>query len=322
MGMKLLRRKQPYNQGDKALWGRIVWFTFVVKYLIVHRHDYRFIHACDLDAVVPALFAKIFFGKYLIFDVFDWFSDTLSLRNRAIRWAISLLEYISVKLSDTLILCETERRDQIPFKINNVLILPNIPMVDSLEMKHPSPRRNEPLRICYVGALYHDRNILELLEACSQNHDVHLVIAGFGSEDIVSACQKYDKSARNIEYLGRVDYHRALIEMGSSNAIYAMYCRSNKNHVWAAPNKYYESLMLGVPLITTEGTLVGNRVKTYGTGFAIREGLEPTNRLLSYLAEHNLDNERQRCHRLWDDLYRDYTEKFFREQYFPLLGAK
>lgn len=62
-----------------------------------------------------------------------------------------------------------------------------------------------------------------------------------------------------------------------------MYYKTNPNHLYAAPNKFYEALALEKPIITTAGTLVGDKVKSIKSGYVINEGERAFEELLDKL---------------------------------------
>ena len=130
-------------------------------------------------------------------------------------------------------------------------------------------RKTYAFTISYVGVFDRDRGLENLLVSVSQNKNVLLNIAGFGvlDEQVQSYAKKYD----NIHYWGRVEYAVGQAIMKNSDVMAAMYHLTSPLHKFAAPNKYYESLLLGVPMITTEGTLVASKVKQYDTGFVLNE---------------------------------------------------
>ena len=116
--------------GFKAVKNRIGWMWFVYRQLCKMKPKDSIIHGCDVDSAFPAACYKLFHSKNkLIFDVFDWFSATLFNQKAYILLAFKFMEKFSVKHSDRVILCEQERIEQIPFKVqqSKLSILPNIP---------------------------------------------------------------------------------------------------------------------------------------------------------------------------------------------------
>ena len=313
------RKKTGYNLGRKAILSRIYFMWFLFLNLIKMKDKYSIIHACDFDTVIPALIIKYIYKKRVIFDIFDWYSDTIYTGNLIINKIISILEFISYKLSDYIIICEEERKKQIKYYHRNIYILPNIPDIYLNEYKFKKKTNNSQIVISYVGGFYKDRNIEILLSVVSKINNINLKIAGYGDKELEAACLEYSKKYSNIEYYGKVKYNIALEIMSQSDLIYAMYCKKNKNHIYAAPNKFYESLLLGVPIITTEGTIVGEKVKKYNTGFVIGEEYTDTEILLKSIQNINLEEKKNNCKKIWNDKYKNYTYKFLNDKYLSLL---
>ena len=315
------KRKSGYNVGGiKAAWNRILWMWFCFKEL--SRIKPNFIHGCDLDSAFPAVMYKIFRNRRVkvLFDVFDWFSATLYNQPKIITLAFKAMESLTTKHSDHILICEKEREDQIPYDVSDKIdILPNIPMVrDESTFKYKDKSLmfpNENITISYVGGLYGERFLDELLDIAEKGY-VNLLIAGFGDDRIEKRCVEISKK-ENVKYLGGVSYELGLHIAFHSDVIYAMYCKTNPNHIYAAPNKYYEAMLLGKPIITTEGTIVGEKVKINNTGFVVNEDkLELENLLLALksMPEVILQNG-ENAKKLWETEFSTYTIDFLQNKY-------
>ena len=271
-----------YNLGVKGIKYRMRWNAYIFKYLIGHRKKYDIIHACDFDTIIPSLFMKLF-GKRVIFDIFDWFSDEVHTGNKIIDFTINTLEKLSVKLADLTILCEEERINQIGCKPKKKIIIPNIPNMYIDIREDIKPNEEQDIVIGYVGGFYPDRGLVELIELVSNTANIKLRIAGFGNKDIENKAIQYSRQYSNIAYYGKVAYDEAVQIMMSCDILYAMYYKVNRNNVFAAPNKFYESIFLEKPIITTKGTLVGDKVEKEQIGFIIEEGYDALKSLLKDL---------------------------------------
>ena len=285
-------KKVGFQQKIKGIIGRAFWNTFLLRYLVKHRNEYEYIHACDFDTVLPALCMKIF-DKKVIFDIFDWFSDEVRTGRWIIDRTINFLEKYAVKKSDLVIICEKERLKQMGVIPSRYIVIPNMPELSapSLDLKNDEENsRKDEIKIAYVGGLVKDRGLLELLDVVQSMPRIKLEIAGFGEESIVRKLKKVAKSHANIKYDGKVSYKKAIEIMINADLIYAMYYKTNPNHIYAAPNKFYESIFLRKPIITTKGTLVGNKVEFYHTGITIEEGKFVLEKLLQDLSKKRVDN--------------------------------
>lgn len=116
------------------------------------------------------------------------------------------------------------------------------------------------------------RGLRELVEIAGKYFEIKVHIAGFGDEKITQIIKQADIYYSNIFYYGKLDYITALELMGAGDLLYAMYYTSNANHIYAAPNKFYESLLLNKPILTNTGTLMSDIVAKYNTGYVINEG--------------------------------------------------
>ncbi|MCI9607844.1 MAG: glycosyltransferase family 4 protein [Muribaculaceae bacterium] len=311
-----------YNLGGyKAALGRLRWFWYVLRKLIQLKPSV--IHACDLDCAFPAAIYKLLYpSKYLIFDVFDWFSATLYNQNKWLVRCFAMLEKFTTKKSDHIIICEKERRKQIPYDIDHKMsILPNIPMIseESKIQKAEYGFSNNLITIAYVGAFYDERFLIELTEL-AEIGKINLLMAGYGDSKITNAILNI-ADLPNVKYFGKVSYGEGLSIMKSADAIYAMYCTSNPNNVCAAPNKFYESLLLGKPVITTKGTTIGDKVAKYKTGYVIQEDWLQLSNLISNIQDNKSKNDElgNNARNLWINKYREYVRSYMDKIYLPMI---
>lgn len=315
------KKKSGYNVGGiKAAWNRVLWMWFCFKQIT--KINPSFIHGCDLDSVFPGVMYKILRKRKtrVLFDVFDWFSATLYNQPRFITMAFKCMEAITIKYSDHIIICEKERLAQIPYNISSkVDILPNIPMVRNegvFKYKDKMFRfPNDNITVSYVGGLYNERFLDELLDIAERG-TINLLIAGYGDSRLEEKCRNFS-ICENIKYFGGVAYDMGLRISYNSDIIYAMYCKTNTNHIYAAPNKYYEAMLLGKPIITTAGTIVGDKVLKHNCGFAIDENIEELKDLITYISckRSEIVDKGINARKMWENKFSTYTQDFLSTTY-------
>ena len=100
-----------------------------------------------------------------------------------------------------------------------------------------------------------------------------------------------------------------------------MYCKSNPNNVCAAPNKFYESLALGKPIITTHGTSIGDKVEKENIGISIEESIDELNNAIQTAIENKelLAEMGARAQKLWSKRYNNYVDTYLNSTYWDLL---
>ncbi|MEI7792453.1 MAG: glycosyltransferase [Candidatus Berkelbacteria bacterium] len=138
----------------------------------------------------------------------------------------------------------------------------------------------------YGGLLSEDRLIREIISFFISNKELFLEIAGRGPlENFVA--QMADTYA-NISFIGFVDNETVIKKSASSNAIFAFYDTSITNNVYACPNKLFEAMILGKPLITNKGTALAKFVKEKHIGYIIDPSPDKIGEILKILARDNV----------------------------------
>lgn len=123
------------------------------------------------------------------------------------------------------------------------------------------------LSVAYAGILQEGRMLRELIEIVSENIDMEFHIAGFGEmERYVKIKSTHFK---NIHFYGILSYEKTLELQKRCDILAALYDPQTLNHVYAAPNKLYEALILGKPLIMTKNTGLDSIVSTNQFGKVI-----------------------------------------------------
>lgn len=315
------QRRAEYGKRLANIPNKIAWMFFVIREIWKYRKDCTAIHACDIDAVLPALFIGKLLHKKVVFDIFDWIS---SLTGKGVIYkVVEFLQNFSYKHCDAVILCEEERKAQAKTQNAIEMVLPNIPDgktefdKETLE-KTIAQRQSYEFVISYVGVFDRDRGLENLLQCISQRPNILLNIAGFGVLD--DKIRDFSVTYENICYWGRVEYAVGQAIMKNSDLIAAMYHLTSPLHKYAAPNKYYESLLLEVPMITTKNTLVGSKTAKFDTGFVLDESVEALATVLDDpLLRDEIEYKKINCHKIWKDIYSDYSEKFMKEQYIKVM---
>ena len=307
--------------GLKAIKNHFQWMRFVYRYL-THHKEVTTIHACDLNSAYPAALYKCLHNKkvVLLFDACDWFSANF-VENRFLQLVFDKMERFTYKWCDKLIICEPEREEQIKFKLREKpLVMPNIPEIDGSLITEVQDRfkfNNDYHTIAYMGLLSNNRFLLELL-SLAEIETFNLLIAGYGNKEIMDKCIELN-SRDNIKYFGRVNTEEGLNMENAADIIYAMYCKKVPNNVYAAPNKYYEALFLGKPLITTKGTIPGKKVESLKTGWSIDEDIEELRSLINSLSSEEIKEKGENAFKLWDKSFKQYINTFFTDFYSKVI---
>ncbi|MBS7646791.1 glycosyltransferase [Candidatus Bathyarchaeota archaeon] len=247
--VKRFKMKAPYSKFHILLYYPLFWlWTF--KNLLTYKP--KIIHACDLDALVPGYFFKTLFSVKLVFDNFDRFAMAfIPPKYRLIYLAVNKIEDILAKNSDALIVVSDERKSSFGGYLPKYTeVIMNCPDFEGLEKTEDKPilEVDEPgvLTLVYAGAIAHDRGLILIGEAIKDLRDVRLILAGRVFDYTLIHLLKNS----NVRYVGLLEATEVINLERIADVIPVLYDPSIPINRVASPNKLFEAMMLGVPVIT------------------------------------------------------------------------
>ena len=127
-------------------------------------------------------------------------------------------------------------------------------------------------RIFYGGGLQPDRDVVSMIHVTGDIKNTSIVIAGGGHTNeiqrVVDACNTVNSAT----YLGPVPYHTILEYSLMSDVLYALYDPAIPNNRLASPNKLFEAMMCGKPIIVNEGVATADKVREENCGLVVPYG--------------------------------------------------
>lgn len=296
---------------------------FILRWLIKHQKEYDIIHAYDFDCGYIASKVAKRFKKKLVYDIADYYVDAHGLKGSSIgRW-VENREIGVINKADATVLCTEERIKQIERSTpKKVVCVHNTPDIESYEtitepvISSPTNR----MKLVYVGILGLSRFIDKIAEVVSERNDCEFHIGGYGN-NLENTFKTYAKNNDNIFFYGTLPYASTIELEKECDVMCAIYDPDVPNHKYAAPNKFYEALAIGKPLIMARHTGMAEIVEREAIGEVIDYSKEALNDAIDHLIKHKESwNEiRKRELRLYHEKY-SWTkmEKRIHEMYSTL----
>lgn len=264
-----------FGQGLRNIPSLLKWQWAVLRWLWKNRYSYSVIHACDFDTVIPAVMMKLLASKRVVYDIFDFYADSV---RGAPRWLRGLLKWIDLKVInvvDGIIIVDDSRRRQIlGSRPRRLAVIYNSPSIASsffsAGWQNWKPDPEGRLRIVYVGVLQVERGLIELVHLLRKRKDFFLHLAGFGADERVILDAIRDMT--NVQFYGVVGYEQALDLARQSDVMIATYDPSIPNHRFSSANKLFEAMALGKPIVVARGTGMDELVEKYGLGRVVEYG--------------------------------------------------
>lgn len=235
-----------------------------------------FIHAIDLGTgFVGWCIAKLR-GKTFIYQCLDpYYVIVPEHWPKFLSKAARRIENFIISQADVFIISDMLRMPQHEGAVPKTVIeIANVPMLHHMAPQNSSD--SNEFVVGYIGAMIEGRNLLTIVDAIGElaNDAVTMVIGGFGpiEQDVKERSMKY----RNIRFIGEIPMATENLEVIRIEATFDLFVYvcdpENEGHRWVSPNKLFESMSLGKPIIVAEGTLAARRVEAIGNGLTVRYG--------------------------------------------------
>lgn len=255
--------KASYGEGMKNLKAFLAFQFGMRKWL--RKHDFDVVHACDFDT---AFFSKGVVRRKKEKFVFDIFDFLYGEPKGIVQTTVKRVQLQIINNADATIICTEERNKQIigssPKKLT---VIHNTPASAQFRQCDKKTKETNRIKIVYVGILQDFRLLKEIADAVSAINNIEFHVGGFGKyEDYF---KDMAKNFDNIYFYGRLTYDQTLSLENECDIMLAIYDPAIENHRFAAPNKFYESLMLGKPVVMVKNTGMSQVVENNGIGVLI-----------------------------------------------------
>lgn len=238
--------KAPHDKTSVVFYLPIWW---LYEFLFLLRQKPEIMHVCDLDTLIPAIFAKLIKNSIICYTIYDFYADNLPNKFPLIfRKTVATIERFGIRFTDALFLVDKCRYEQIKgSKINRIEYIYNSPP-DNLILHQKNHYNKKGLKIFYAGIIHKSRGLEYLIKAITDLHDIELTIAGTGPDKYFLENLPNDLKTR-IQYIGQISYEKVIERTIESDLLFAFYDPNVPNNKYASPNKLFEAMMCGKPII-------------------------------------------------------------------------
>lgn len=269
----LIPEPAKYGGGMKRMLGpmRRFWQR-TYSWLSDNQSKFDAVHVVNFDTAKPAYKAAKKFKKKIVYDIFDYYADSYNAPG-IVKSCIRNLENNYIGKSDMTIICSDERSQQIkgsePKKLIVVENTPEDNIVRDDFSLDPASDPDKP-KVVYAGMLVFDRFLKETAEVMMSRNDIEWHVAGYGVlRPYIEECAD---THENIFYYGKLPYDDILALEKKCSIMTALQDPSVANNMYSAPNKFYEALMLGKPLIMVRNGSIYKEIEDNGFGEIIDAG--------------------------------------------------
>lgn len=270
-----LQLERTYFTIRKKLWfrkGPQFYAEFNIRlFLYLMSANVDLIFANDLDTLPAAYLAAKLRNKRLIYDTHELFPEVpeLTMRPAVKKTWIKIEDYLLPKLTHTLTVCNSIAEYYNKKYGMDMKVVRNVPMYRYSNRKNNILFPDKKI-ILYQGAINVGRGLEWVIDAMPMVENAVLLIIGDG--DIRGKLQSRVKTLKiedKIHFIGKLDPEALYDYTLSADLGLCLLEERGLNYYYALPNRIFDYIQAGVPVLATRFPEIAKIVETYQTGTLI-----------------------------------------------------
>jgi glycosyltransferase involved in cell wall biosynthesis len=288
--LRLISKFLPKN----IIFQIIKLLEFILRVLFITLIDRPRVIAVHALWLLPlGIILKFFVGGKLVYDAHELETETYVLTG--VRKSISkYVERVCIKYVDLVLVVSNGimKWYQDKYNINYIVTVKNSPQLQTYKktkLLHEELKLNHEKKILlYLGGFVVGRGIEELLDSFIKisNKEYAIVFMGYGELDILII--EYASKFPDIHLMQAVPPSEVTRFASSADIGVAFIDNGSLNDHYCLPNKFFEYIFSGLPVIVNSSPEMANIVNQYGIGVVL-DNLNENTLASSLIAISNLD---------------------------------
>ena len=252
-------------------------------------------HANDLDTLLANYLAAIIRRKPIVYDSHEYFTGVPEIQNKKLVKKVwqTIEQFIFPKLKHIITVNQSIAKLYKKEYNKDLRIIRNVPnKVETLKLKSKSElniAEDKDIIITQGAGININRGIEELVEAMQYLNNVCLIIIGDG--DVIPQLKKRVlelKLENSIIFKGRMPYHEMMQYTQHAKLGITIDKDTNTNYKYSLPNKLFDFIHAGIPILASKIIEVEKIIKKYQIGLFINNH-EPTH--IANQIKYAIDNK-------------------------------
>ena len=239
------------------------------------------IHIHDADRLLAGWLSHLATGAPFVYDSHEYFAGLVTssgVRARLERqWHITL-ERLFARKARAVITVNKEIGDRLTsrYRLRKVCIIHNFPNLTTAETKDsklrallPAEHRERPI-LLFQGRLTAFRGIEVFIEVVARIPNVAAIIVGSGpQEDQLKSLASKLELGNRLVFVPQVPWRELPLYTCEADLGFCLSQNTCDNNVLALPNKIFEYLMAGVPVVASDFPVLRRYVRDEGVGIVV-----------------------------------------------------
>jgi len=253
-----------------------IWWTYEFFFLL--KDKCNVIHACDLDTLIPAILAKLIKRIHLCYTIYDFYANNLpdgrfQLARRLIRSLVAWVEKLGIGFAEILFLVDEVRYEEVRgARINKLTYIYNSPP-DYFDVNQTKKLKSASadLTVFYGGIINRLRGLQFIARAVQDLDGVRLILAGAVHDE--AFLNNSVLTSKKIQYLGWLPSYKDIIKKTlEADILFRLSDPKIPKTKYESPNKLFEAMMCGKPIIVSDGSSMADIVREENCGLVVPYG--------------------------------------------------
>lgn len=259
------------------------WRAAYKKGLQLYKNGFEFevVHCHDLDTLQSGVWLKKKLGIKLIYDAHEIF--VYMIEKTVPKFIINYTSKLEKKLIehvDHVITVDDGYADYFRNIITNPLTI--VRNCKDLIGEYQPPS-HKIFSLTYIGSIDHSRFFPQMLQVIGKIKDVQFILIGKKENIFYEEVKKLAKTYKNILFFDPIPTSKVLPTTKEGHVVVCLFDPASKINRIGSPNKLFEAMVTGRPIIVTKGTHTGDIVEQEQCGLSVEyseKGLEDAIKLL------------------------------------------
>ena len=271
-GIKVRRFRLFFNKGFPFY----ASFNIRLFFYLLSRSDVALLLSIDLDTLPASFLVSKIRGIKLMYDSHEYFTEVPELngRNFVKRFWLTLEKMMVPKVDAAYTVNESLAKMYSAKYGIEFGVIRNVPSGEIEEEEFVLPPEFAGTDfIIYQGAVNKDRGLDELIDIIADQRDIRLVIAGDG-DVLKNLKQKVDflDLSGNVYFTGKIPPSRLKSLTRQAKLGVSLEKKSNLNYYYSLPNKIFDYIQAGIPVLCSGFPEMKEIIRIYGTGRTVDPG--------------------------------------------------
>jgi glycosyltransferase involved in cell wall biosynthesis len=312
VSLSLCGIKAPFGKPTLVIYYPIFWLWVLFK-LLANRPSV--VHAIDLDTLLPCSLYKLILRKKLVYDVHDRYAGYVPPKYATLYKVINEMEELLAKQANVLVTVSDKVQSTFRLRPKHCAVIMNFSEDYNL---NKSKSEDATLTLVYTGLICKDQGLDIVAVALEGLKGVRMVLAGR-----VADKELLDKMTKlpNVNYVGLLERIDSLKLEANSDVMIVLYDLQYRKNQLSSPNKIFEAMMCGIPLITNMevklvkeidcGITVDYKIDQVRNAIIkLRDDSELRTRLgnngrKAFVEKYNWDNMEKKLYQIYNNLLKD-----------------